>query len=70
MLHARETGEGQLVDVALVDSIVLLCEMAVYRLRSVWPLGRRQQPPAPGAVRQLSDEGRGLAIPGAGPRHH
>jgi crotonobetainyl-CoA:carnitine CoA-transferase CaiB-like acyl-CoA transferase len=31
MLHARETGEGQFVDVAMVDSIVSLCETAVYR---------------------------------------
>lgn len=42
MLHARETGEGQLVDVALVDSIVLLCEIAVYRYcyrRGHWAAG-------------------------------
>jgi crotonobetainyl-CoA:carnitine CoA-transferase CaiB-like acyl-CoA transferase len=31
LLHARETGEGQFVDVAMVDSIVSLCETAVYR---------------------------------------
>lgn len=29
--HARATGEGQMVDVAMVDSIVSLCETAVYR---------------------------------------
>jgi len=31
LLHARATGEGQMVDVAMVDSIVSLCETAVYR---------------------------------------
>nr|WP_066948244.1 CoA transferase [Streptomyces lushanensis] len=31
VLHARNTGEGQMVDVAMVDSIVSLCETAVYR---------------------------------------
>jgi crotonobetainyl-CoA:carnitine CoA-transferase CaiB-like acyl-CoA transferase len=29
--HARETGEGQFMDVALVDALVALCEAAVYR---------------------------------------
>jgi crotonobetainyl-CoA:carnitine CoA-transferase CaiB-like acyl-CoA transferase len=31
VLHARETGEGQLVDVAMVDALVSLCEALVYR---------------------------------------
>ena len=31
VLHARETGEGQFMDVAMYDSIVALCEAAVYR---------------------------------------
>ncbi|MDG9701975.1 CaiB/BaiF CoA-transferase family protein [Streptomyces sp. DH37] len=31
VIHARATGEGQMVDVAMVDSIVSLCETAVYR---------------------------------------
>jgi crotonobetainyl-CoA:carnitine CoA-transferase CaiB-like acyl-CoA transferase len=31
VLHARQTGEGQMTDVAMVDSIVSLCETAVYR---------------------------------------
>jgi crotonobetainyl-CoA:carnitine CoA-transferase CaiB-like acyl-CoA transferase len=31
VLHARETGEGQMVDVAMIDSIISLCETAVYR---------------------------------------
>ncbi|MEV0261781.1 CoA transferase [Streptomyces sp. NPDC050617] len=31
VLHARRTGQGQMVDVAMVDSIVSLCETAVYR---------------------------------------
>src|SRR3954453_14441663 len=31
VLHARETGDGQFMDVAMYDSIVALCEAAVYR---------------------------------------
>src|SRR4051794_40905509 len=31
VLHARESGEGQLVDVAMVDALVALCEALVYR---------------------------------------
>lgn len=31
LLHARETGEGQFVDVAMYDALVALCESAVYR---------------------------------------
>jgi crotonobetainyl-CoA:carnitine CoA-transferase CaiB-like acyl-CoA transferase len=31
VLHARETGEGQFMDVGLVDAVVALCEAAVYR---------------------------------------
>jgi crotonobetainyl-CoA:carnitine CoA-transferase CaiB-like acyl-CoA transferase len=31
VLHARQTGEGQMVDVAMIDSIISLCETAVYR---------------------------------------
>ena len=31
VLHARETGEGQFVDVAMVDALVSLCEALVYR---------------------------------------
>jgi crotonobetainyl-CoA:carnitine CoA-transferase CaiB-like acyl-CoA transferase len=31
VLHARQTGEGQFVDVAMADSILSLCETAVYR---------------------------------------
>jgi crotonobetainyl-CoA:carnitine CoA-transferase CaiB-like acyl-CoA transferase len=31
LLHARETGEGQFLDVAMYDALVALCEAAVYR---------------------------------------
>lgn len=31
LVHARATGEGQFVDVAMLDSMVSLCEQAVYR---------------------------------------
>ncbi|OAI40141.1 formyl-CoA transferase [bacterium SCGC AG-212-C10] len=31
LLHARESGEGQFVDVAMYDSIMALCEAIVYR---------------------------------------
>lgn len=31
LLHARATGEGQFVDVAMYDSIVSLCERAMYQ---------------------------------------
>jgi crotonobetainyl-CoA:carnitine CoA-transferase CaiB-like acyl-CoA transferase len=31
LLHARETGRGQFVDVAMYDALVALCEAVVYR---------------------------------------
>jgi crotonobetainyl-CoA:carnitine CoA-transferase CaiB-like acyl-CoA transferase len=31
VIHARETGQGQMVDVGMIDSIISLCETAVYR---------------------------------------
>ena len=31
ILHARETGQGQFMDVAMYDAVVALCEAAVYR---------------------------------------
>jgi crotonobetainyl-CoA:carnitine CoA-transferase CaiB-like acyl-CoA transferase len=31
LLHARSTGEGQFVDVAMCDAVTALCEAAVYR---------------------------------------
>src|SRR5438309_205401 len=31
IVHARETGRGQFVDVAMYDSLIALCEAAVYR---------------------------------------
>lgn len=31
VLHARQSGEGQFVDVAMYDALVALCEAAIYR---------------------------------------
>jgi crotonobetainyl-CoA:carnitine CoA-transferase CaiB-like acyl-CoA transferase len=61
VLHARATGEGQFMDVALVDSLVALCETAVYRYSYTGAVSR----PAPVGHPQLSPFGVFRTLDGA-----
>ena len=56
VMHARETGEGQFVDVAMVDALVALDEALIYRYSYTGMVTgpHRQQPSAADAVRRLS----------------
>ena len=62
VMHARQTGEGQFVDVAMVDALVALDEALIYRYSYTGMVTApdRQQPSAADAVRHLPDRRRRL----------
>ena len=65
--HARRTGEGQFLDVAMYDALVALCEDTVYRW-SYWerldrPAGDHHPVHIPFGIYPTSDGAVGLAAP-------
>ena len=67
VVHARATGEGQFVDVAMYDALVALCEAAVYRWSYtgtvVQPTGNSHPQLAPFDIYPTSDGGCAIAAP-------
>jgi crotonobetainyl-CoA:carnitine CoA-transferase CaiB-like acyl-CoA transferase len=71
VLHARQTGEGQFVDVAMYDALLSLCEAAVYRFSYTGfvsvPVGNRHPQLVPFDVFPTADGACAIAAPTA---HH
>ncbi len=67
LLHARRTGEGQFLDVAMYDSIVALCEAVVYRYsytgQVTAPTGNGHPALSPFDVFPTTDGGCAIAAP-------
>lgn len=67
LLHARATGEGQFLDVAMVDAITALCEAAVYRYTYAGtvtrPLGNSHPQLTPFDVYETADGRCAIAAP-------
>jgi crotonobetainyl-CoA:carnitine CoA-transferase CaiB-like acyl-CoA transferase len=67
VVHAQATGEGQFVDVAMYDSIVTLCEAAVYRYSYMGftskPMGNGHPQLSPFDVYPTSDGAVAIAAP-------
>ncbi|MGE3075310.1 MAG: CaiB/BaiF CoA transferase family protein [Dehalococcoidia bacterium] len=67
LLHAKVTGEGQFLDVSMVDAITALCEAAVYRYTYAGtvtkPLGNSHPQLTPFDVYQTADGYCAIAAP-------
>ncbi len=67
LLHARTTGEGQFLDVSMVDAVTALCEAAVYRYTYAGtvtrPLGNSHPQLTPFDVYQTADGNCAIAAP-------
>ena len=67
VVHARATGEGQFVDVSMVDAMVALCEMGVNRLsymgRATPPTGNQSETACPFGIFPTSDGACAIAAP-------
>ena len=67
LLHAKLTGEGQFVDVGMVDAVTALCEAAVYRYTYAGivtkPLGNSHPQLAPFDVYRTADGFCAIAAP-------
>jgi crotonobetainyl-CoA:carnitine CoA-transferase CaiB-like acyl-CoA transferase len=67
LLHAKTTGEGQFLDVAMVDAVTALCEAAVYRYTYAGtvtkPLGNSHPQLAPFDVYPTADGSCAIAAP-------
>jgi crotonobetainyl-CoA:carnitine CoA-transferase CaiB-like acyl-CoA transferase len=67
VLHARATGQGQFVDVAMYDSMVALCEAAIYRYSYTGfvtePMGNSHPQLSPFDIYPTSDGGVAIAAP-------
>ncbi|MGB4861700.1 MAG: CoA transferase [Tepidiformaceae bacterium] len=67
LLHARTTGQGQFLDVSMVDAVTALCEAAVYRYtyagKITRPLGNSHPQLTPFDVYQTADGFCAIAAP-------